>query len=221
MKKKALFIINSLGNGGAERVCINLAKELIQKNYKVDFIILYDDKDINEYYTIKEDVEVYNLKIKSKNKLIKLIEIIIKTYRFNTIIKLNEKNKKYDLITSHLPISNLLTRFSCIKNRAIYVFHTTVSYYGNKKNIIFKNIFKNIFNNVKIVTVSDGIRNECIKDFELDDKYIQTIYNPINLKEIEYLSREPISFDDDYILQVGRFIPEKRQDRMIEIFLKR
>ena len=40
MNNKALFIINSLSNGGAERVCINMANELIKENFNVDFIIL-------------------------------------------------------------------------------------------------------------------------------------------------------------------------------------
>ena len=36
----ALFLVNSISNGGAERVCINMANELLKQKYDVHFIIL-------------------------------------------------------------------------------------------------------------------------------------------------------------------------------------
>ena len=219
--KKALFIINSLGNGGAERVCINLAKELVRRNYKVDFITLDLNQNNQESYEIDKEFNVYDLKIKSNNKIIKLVKTFFSINKFNKIVKDNEKKENYDLITSHIPTSNILTRFSCVKKRAMYVFHLNLSHYGNQKSLIFKIILKILFNKKKIIAVSDGIRNECIKDYKMNEKYIKTIYNPINYEEITNKAKCSISLKDDYILQVGRFTKQKRQDRMLEVFFKR
>ena len=54
MKNKALFIINSISNGGAERVCTNMANELIKEQYDVDFILLKPiDKEKYNYLLVK------------------------------------------------------------------------------------------------------------------------------------------------------------------------
>ncbi len=216
--KKALFMINSLSNGGAERVCINMANELITRNYAVDFILLGCNQENKLSYEINPSIHIYDLKINEKNKLKKIIQILQAIPKVNSIISENEKEEQYELITSHLPMSNILTRVSCVKDRAIYVFHSNISHYGSKKNILFKIGLHCIYGNKKIVTVSEGVRQESIKDYKMNKKYIKTIYNPILLEEIQKKENETIDLENKYILLVGRFSKQKRQDRMIDIF---
>ena len=61
MNNKALFIINSLSNGGAERVCINMANELIKENFNVDFIILKPMEERKNNYEINKKINIYSL----------------------------------------------------------------------------------------------------------------------------------------------------------------
>ena len=89
--KKALFLVNSLSNGGAERVCINMANELIKKQFDVDFIIL-GKNDKNKYtYDINEKIKIYDLKINTTNRLKKLLKIVSASRKINKIVKENEK----------------------------------------------------------------------------------------------------------------------------------
>lgn len=215
--KKALFIVNSLSNGGAEKVCINMANELANQNYKVDFFVLNQG---HTYDDIDSRFNIYNFKINYTNKLMKILNIFIIKSKMDELIMENEKEEYYSLITSHLPMSNLLTRLSIIRNRAIYVFHTTMKFYDKNNSKLFRYILKYIFNNKKIVTVSKGVEKQCIEDYGMKYCNIKTIYNPINIEEINEKKDKYIDVKKPYILHIGRFSKEKRQDRMVDIFYK-
>lgn len=218
--KKALFFINTLSNGGAERVCINLANELIQQKYKVDFILLSCHNDKNSY-ELNDNIKIYNLKINTSNKIKKMFLIFISIFKVNNIIEKNEEFAKYELITSHLPMSNIVTRLSNVKNRAIYVFHTTIKSYDNiGSKLLFKILLDFMYKNKKVVTVSEGLRNEAINNYKFNKKKVKTIYNPIIFSEIERLKKEEIDIKDPYFILIGRFNKAKRQDRMLDVFYK-
>lgn len=219
-KKKALFMVNSLSNGGAERVCINMANELVKKNYNVDFILLGTNNNNSVSYKLNEKITIFNLNINTNNKIKKFLKILLSVKKINKYIRKREEDGKYSLVTSHLPMSNILTRLSIVRNKALYVFHLNMSHYVRKDKFILKNIIKLIFHNKKIVSVSEGVRQECINDYGMDGRLIKTIYNPINVEEIIDKMNELIDIKEKYFLQVGRLSKQKRQDRMLEVFAK-
>ena len=219
--KKALFMINTLSNGGAERVCINMANELVRQDYKVDFIILGKNDQNNISYEFNKSIKVYDLKINETNKIKKLLKIFLAIGKVDTIIKENEKEEKYSLITSHLPMSNIVSRLSVVSNRTIYVFHNKIATYDRvKSKILFRILLKYMFNNKKVATVSNGVRKEAIEDYNFKQENVKTIYNPINIEEIEKKKTEKTEKIGKYIVCVGRFNDQKRQDRMVEVFYK-
>ncbi len=220
--KKALFMINSLSNGGAERVCTNMANELVAEGYKVDFILLGNNKENEKNYEFNKDIQIYDLQINESNKVKKILKIIRNISKINTYILKQESDEKYSLITSHLPMSNILTRLSIINKRSLYVFHTSVSSYDKFcSRKLFKLLIHLMFDNRKIVAVSDGVRKECINKYCLKENNIKTIYNPVDEKEVINKAKEPIEeINCKYILQVGRFNKAKRQDRMVDVFYK-
>lgn len=221
MNNKALFIINSLSNGGAERVCINMANELIKENFNVDFIILKPMEERKNNYEINKKINIYSLNCKSKSGLMKFIELFFKINKMNKIIKENQKNGKYNLITSHLPMANIITRFSIVKNKSIYVFHTKIEIYEKISHRLFTTLLNIFFKKKKIVCVSNGVRNEGINIYKMNEKFLKTIYNPLDLKTIEKKAYEKLDSDyGPYMLLVGRFNEAKRQDRAIEVFYK-
>lgn len=219
---KVLFFINSISNGGAERVCINLSNEFVRQGYKVDFILLENIKNGSEVYEINDNMNIFTLNINETNKIKKIIKIILSIYKVNRIIsEREEQDGEYCLITSHLPMSNIITRFSNVRNRAIYVFHTKIKSYDKMKiKPLFRLGLKWIFAGRKIVTVSNGVLNEAINDYNFKPNLVKKIYNPINEKEIKKLAQEKIDMDNKYFVQVGRFNEAKRQDRMLDIFYK-
>lgn len=216
---KALFMVNSLSNGGAERVCINMANELIKQGYQVDFIVLGNDPKNQITYEINKKIRIYDLNLQQASRIKKLLKIITSVRKVNKIIKENEKEGSYDLITSHLPMTNVVTRLSNVKNRALYVFHTKIAKYNKvKSKMLFYIILKWIYGNKKLVAVSEGVRQEAIQDYKIKAENIKTIYNPIDVEEINKKKEEPITIEGKYFVQVGRFNEAKRQDRMIDVF---
>lgn len=216
--KKALFIVNSLSNGGAERVCVNMAEELLRQEFQVDFILLGKNEENERQYQMTEKFKIYDLEIKAKNKIGKLLKVFFAKSKINKIVKEEEKQEKYSLITSHLPMANVLTRFSKINRRAIYVFHTKMSSYDKKNSRLFKRMMQFLYGNRKIVAVSEGVKKEAIEKYGMKPCYITTIYNPIETGMMEEKKKEEIPLKERYLLQVGRFNKAKRQDRMIDIF---
>ena len=102
MKKSAvIFLVNSLCNGGAERVVVNMANEYAKEN-DVFIITLYNSK------TYKIDnkihlISLYKEKLSRYNKILKLPSIVRKVNKIISDIK-----KKYDLnAVSPFPIIGL------------------------------------------------------------------------------------------------------------------
>lgn len=217
-QKKALFVVNSISNGGAERVCVNMANELLRQDYSIDFIVLkHNDIECkNSSYEIARNFNVINLGIKKKSKFGKFFQLLFSIGKFNQLVEKGE----YSLITSHLPMSNFICLFSKIKRECIYVFHTKLSSYDNRFHFIFGKLAKIVFYNRKVVCVSNGVKNELIEKYKFDIKNLKTIYNPIDVNEVTNKKNEAINFDNKYFLMVGRFNKAKRQDRMVEVFYR-
>lgn len=213
-EKNALFFVNSFGLGGAERVCDNLAKDLVVKNYKVHFITLYKDND----YAINSNYIVHNADLKKSDSSIKkIIKIVLFVTKVNKIT--SETN--FDLITSHLPMSNILTLISNVSGKSIYVIHSNLNNnIEGKFKFILKYAIRILLNNKKVVCVSDGLRISLIENGILNKYNTYTIYNPINYETIQQMSNEYLELDRNYILFVGRLEYEKRPELLLDIFNK-
>ena len=222
MNRKVLFIVNSMENGGAERVCANLANAYSESGDDVDIITIkeYDGK---KAYKLENGINIYSLGYKLDSKISKISCCLLGCHRLSRVVKRLEKTGRYDLITSHLPTANLVTRFSRVGRKAIYVFHSTMTTFYSGKGLLFRLILKWFFYKRKIACVSNGIKDECVEIYHLNRNYIRTIYNPIIIGEINNKANilsEEIQKCKPYMLVVGRLSREKRQDRAIEIFNK-
>ena len=122
-RKKALFVVNSLAGGGAERVCVYLACMMSQE-IDVDIVTLYEDASIPEL----EGVHIEALGLdRDAGKLSKFSQLIAARNRFDSFIVQREKEGRYDLVTAHLTASHLLASLSCLADRCLYVHHSLPS----------------------------------------------------------------------------------------------
>ncbi len=218
MKNDAvIFLVNTLSNGGAERVVANMASACCKK-YHVFIITLYDENT----YNLDDEIEVislYNKKISKKMKIIHLFSIVHKT---NKLINKIAANYNIKLITSHLIYSNLIAKLSKYRTKIINVIHVSYKSYTQKFNLILRFIFKQgikfLYKNVLVVSVSKGCQDELLNIYKIKPLGIKTIYNPLNIAEIDLKKEEPLDINYKYFLTVGRFNRAKRQDRMLEVF---
>lgn len=210
-EKKVLFFVNSLSEGGAERVCVNLGNWYKEHGYKVDYIILFN-KHAQQIDNKNGQILSLNLDPKlSKFQIIK--SIFYRLSVINQFITKQEANGKYDLITAHLPLSHICAYFSDVNNRCLFVQHTSLLS-DEKMSLFYKLFYRNKMN----ICVSEGLSNEFVSKMKYDTLKVKTIYNPVNIKRIQHDAFTKNIEYKPYILCVGRMSREKRFDRAIEVF---
>ncbi|MDO9206850.1 MAG: glycosyltransferase [Sulfuricurvum sp.] len=214
--KNVLFVIDSMGIGGAEKVTLAIAKSFVQNNYGVDLIVC----DNAVLLDIPREINLHILDFKKsfldytkyRRKLHQMINNLI------------EKNGcDYDLILVALQKATKLV--SGYNHPNIYhCIHSTLSQTAFKNRTGLKRFFKKrtlqkIYNGLNIITVSDGVKDDLVNIIGVKPKSIQTIYNPIDREQIIPLASEPNPVQEgDYIVHVGRFDPAKRHDILLKAF---
>ncbi|KAA8808144.1 glycosyltransferase [Lactobacillus crispatus] len=216
-KKAAVFIINSLQNGGAERVVVNLALKLKKTGMHVIIILIHDKR----YYEIPNDVQVITLS-KENHGIKKVLNIFPLSRKLSAVLK--EINNKYNIVlmTANLAYTHWICRFSKYKNKMLFVMHNPQFQFKHSKSKLFKLKMKLLYSNLKLVAVSKGVRNELIDIYKLNPNNIYTIYNPINFDEINLKLKEntKLSINSPFILAAGRLTSGKRFDRLIVAYKK-
>ena len=212
---KKLFIINSLSNGGAERVVSELAEYIAHDN-QVFVIVLF--KANNNKYQIDNATIISLFEKQHKG---------IKKYLFLPyIVKLLDKEIENILedednfvITAHLPFPHIVSKFSKFSTNIYRVIHTV---YSKKIAIKLKSklFLKYLYNNTDIITVSKGVEEELLHLFNIKPKSIQTIYNPLEVEKIFNLAISSCDTDRSYLIAVGRLTKIKRFDYLIEFYHK-
>lgn len=232
--KNMLILIETLSNGGAERVLCNLVKYLNKDKYNIT--VMYINNTGNYDEEISKYVQVVSMfpKLKSgKNIFEKSINIIRLNLR-SAICKMpsNLINKfiikgEYDIEIAFL--EDLSTRIiGGIKDeniKKIAWVHTNLKVKNWPVNLGYfknedkqKNAYKN-FNN--IICVSRSLRDDFIDKFNIENNVIIK-YNPIDRESIIKKSQEQIedmeiSNNRFKMVSVGRLCPLKGYDRLLEI----
>ena len=223
-KKKIIFGITSLSIGGAERVLVDIVKEL-QNVYDITVFTIYGNGEF------EKELKGTNVKLKTifkkQRKEYGYIarKIVTTIYRcfYNIIYELHIKNI-YDIEVAFLegPITRLFAN-SSNANKIAWV-HTNMSLYyettkySKRKRKIDEKIYER-YNT--IVFVSKDSREDFIKTFPNNNIRKKVIYNFIDQKRIERKSREiePYEIEPNIpsIVVVARLTKAKALDRLIEV----
>ncbi len=218
---KAVFMIKTLNGGGAEKVVINLAKLLKDRENIDSHIITFSkekqhvvDKDINVHF-ISLPKKTFLNSFFYKRKCAQIIEHYIK-----------HNIGKVEAVFSNLTFCDKIMKYS--KMRVYHIIHSTTSIaeWGSKKGISrlrAKNKTKNYYTKHPSICVSKGV----LEDFK---KYINKnaicIYNPVNSEMIKKLSQEKILEQEKkllgkkYIIAVGNIKQAKNYPLLLKAYAK-
>lgn len=220
---RILFVIPSLGKGGAERVAVNLAKGLHSKGYEVSFCTFEEEY----FYHLPHGIKVYSLNISGTNNVFLKLRNLAKR---RLLLKEVKREKKIDISVSFLENGNIANLYADAKEVKIATVHNTTFSFSDSGPLssVRKYFIKNTYKRAdKIVCVSKGVKDAVIR---LDPNFIDTtevIYNPFEIQRIRDMSNEPIlSFEESIfyknrvLLNVGRLTQQKGQWHLLKLLSK-
>lgn len=208
---RALFFLNSFVGGGAERVCLNLAKQLYKFDIESDFVTIYDWKSD---YEIPNYIHVFCLKIEACP--CRLRDLVMAAPKVNEFLA----DKEYVLITAHVQPSQRLASMTKIRNKCLYVMHKSRHQAGVKSSWEERMLLWLFLMGKKVVTVSQGIENELRTEYGISAKNMTTIYNPCGMVTMNVRHEGNSPHARSYILFMGRLVEQKNPLLALELYYK-
>lgn len=220
MKKKILFIMNSMDGGGAERILIDVLRNFDYDCYDVDLILIYGVgiymKDIPSKvnylgaiytegnYIYEGETLFFRLDRRSESIAIKQLA----KDRYDTIVSFIEgyAARFHRYLLEHANQNVSWVHIDLIMN------HWSQECYESDKEESEVYVLMD-----KVVFVSQSAQDAFCRLFHYTKDNLIVIHNPIDKKRILYLSKEKtISKDVFTFVAAGRFCPQKRYDRMLK-----
>jgi glycosyltransferase involved in cell wall biosynthesis len=206
-----VFITPSLGAGGAESVCVQLANDFASKGYRVELWAM----------------NLLNAKLQSRiSSQVKLIDLQTKRLRWAPWAILKE-TRRSDQITfiafnQYLALSLLVIRFLFIKRYRV-VSRLIINFSARAKTENKLNRFLGYPLTKLILPLSDLIVAQCqaMKDdvvnfWSINPDHIRVINNPVPMQSVTVpLDQRPLD-----VLFVGRLDPQKGIHHLLSAFLK-
>ncbi len=211
---RALFFINSLAGGGAERACLNLAKQLHRLNIESDFITVYRTKSD---YDIPEYVHIYSLGLDEQASPVRIISgMLCGVAGANAFLS----EKEYTLITAHLPMSHILASLTKAGKKCLYVMQVSQRLPDSRHSLFYRTGLRLFLKGKKSVAVSKGLERELIEEYGIKSVDVTTIYNPCFSEEAGCTAQLVNPHERPYILVMGRLEEQKNPLLALELYDK-
>lgn len=217
---KVLFIVPTLSHGGAEKIISLLSRQLTGFNVS---IALFENKISYPF-----SGTLFNLGIgySKRNSLLgKIFKLFIGVLRTRQLKKENE----FDVSISFIPICNILNILTR-RTEKVYVTVHVNEEMDQPPDIygwFYKLFMKYCYNFASgTIAVSKSLREQIISKTGLEPSRISVIYDPLDSREIQDLSKRPMSpgqqalFHNPVLLNIGRLCPQKGHSHLIKIFRK-
>ena len=224
---KILVLHGHLSMGGEERVLLSVLRNLVELNYDVDLLITWNHKENNLFENEipkKVNYEFLFDSYNGKNKLIKEIYRIKAKTTYLKKIEKKIKNEKYDIVIDYS--SNLLKYDNFdIKIPVFAWIHFSLTF-GEKLTLEKIKKYKKQYKKYsKIFAITRVMKEKFINKVRIDEKKVELVYNPIDLKLIEKKAENVEKkyenyLKQDYFLQVSRLTQQKQPEHLVDIYYK-
>ena len=214
--KRVLFVINSIGYGGAERALVNLlSKPSFYSEFDVHVALLDDEPIVR---TLPDNITLHQLE--SKRGLVR---------SFINLMRL-QRECKPDLCVSFLVRANVVNAALKLtsKNRKVVLcerMHLSSHLDGQFKNM--KRLLAGILPKLTyrladaVIGVSTGVTSDLVENFSVPATKATTIFNPYNISQIEKHSKIAPEFalPHSFVVSTGRLTTSKNVKGLIDAYL--
>jgi len=210
VRKRVLFVINSLAGGGAERVLLELigASRRFVKDYDISLALLDDEK---REYAAPEWLKIHQLDSRGG-----LIRSAIELHRLLRTLR-------PDVVLSFLTRANFASVAGArmLGHRAIISERVNTSGHFSRgpSAAVSKLLVRLIYPSAdKVIAVSEGIAQDLVANFGVPTEKILTIPNPVNMNKIIAASREICErkFEYPFAVAVSRLTKTKNVMLLVE-----
>lgn len=225
--KRILFVMPSLPGGGAEKVLVDILKNIDSKRYEITLLLEYREGVYTSF--VPNTVEVLSLYNKSNiwiERLHKGLGIIGCYHLFHSLFYKVAfltilRGREFDTIVSFMEgesvrIHSYIMRKA--KRNVSWVHidfrekHWSLGFFRNKQQEMACYFMMD-----QVVFVSDDVRNSFLEMYPLDRSRCTVIYNLIDRNEIQKLAESSVADKKKFtICMVGRLNKQKRYDRALE-----
>jgi len=203
--RKIIFIISSLGSGGAERVVVNLSN-YFSKKHEVSIVTLSNEES---FYNLNANVKHIKLNLTEKsNNILGSIK-----NNLNRILEIRKivKKENPDIMVSFLTQTNIISLISSSGIKFKKILSERSVYFSENSNFIWKFLRRLTYpfaNNVILLTKGDAENYKFLKNKAIIPNFVNNTENNHSLCK------------ENIILAVGRLHPVKQFDKLIELYYK-
>ena len=220
---KIHIFIARMGVGGAERVCVNLANEFVQKGHEVHIVVLNLENDVNTHLLDKK-VQVHSLGVSRLRYSFVAMLKYVKTYRppflfvfGNEMAVILNKLRKVHLIDTPL-IVRVLNNVNISLSKEDNVSPIVENYLQKAQ--------KQLADMEHVIAQCDAMKEQLLEKKLIREEQVSRIYNPVS-RDLIHKSLEikiPFAKRDlcrtRQIIFIGRLDPQKNLPHLIEAFSK-
>ncbi|AFP84846.1 glycosyltransferase [secondary endosymbiont of Ctenarytaina eucalypti] len=220
---RVLMIIDGLPGGGAEKSVVTLAEGLVAQGHRVSIFSLQTACD----YTLPEVIEYQIIADFACSPWRKLTELSRRARALDqAVLASQQRDGEFDLVVSHLhKTDRIVVRSRALQPERIWLcLHTIFSlgYLSQRKGFFYwlkRHKIAALYQKRNIIAVSHGVLNDMRRNFKVKPSQAKVIYNPFDVAAIRQLAEATCDLaGQNYLIHVGRFEPNKRQDRLLEAY---
>lgn len=217
--KKILFLIPSLGGGGAEKVLVNLVNRLNAEKYEITVRVLFDS-DVNKS-SLKPHIKYQYTFGRAFRGNVHLMKLFSPETLYKCFVK-----EHYDIVISYLEGVTARIVAGCNRTDTKIINWVHNEFHDIRKiSKVYRSKREALRCHLKYdatVFVADSARQAFAKAMPALRENLYTLYNTLDSEAIAEKANEKTEeglFSEDAInlISVGRFAPQKAFDRLIRI----